>query len=42
MIHNSTSGQIPKRTESSDSKIYLYDHIYSSQKMEATQVFINR
>ena len=44
---NSTSGYVPKRIESKFSKRYLYTHVHSSiihksQKVEATQVFIDR
>ena len=43
----STSVYIPQRTESGDSKRYLYTHVHSSiicnsQKVEATQVSIDR
>jgi hypothetical protein len=47
MIHNSTSGYLPKRTEFRDLKEYLYALIhsiiiYNNQKVETTQKSINK
>ena len=47
MISNSTSGYLSKGIERKDANKYLYSHvhssiIYNSQKVETTQVSINR